>query len=92
MSNVFSKTIFAAPNAATNPVNKVVVTKEINFVADFGWEPAISATEEIDQLTSGHWSPGKDDFTEVAGGTPVLARTFGNLLGKIYSEQDGSIK
>lgn len=70
---------------------KNVQTKELNVAGEFPWDPAITQAEEIAELVAGRWAPGTDDFTAVPGGTVAVAPTFGNLLGAILQEKDGSI-
>lgn len=68
-----------------------VATKELNVVGQFAWDPSITEAEEVAELLAGRWSPSTDDFTAVAGGTVSVAPSFGNLLGAILSQADGSI-
>lgn len=68
-----------------------VQTKELNLAGKFEWDPSITDAEEIAELAAGRWSPSTGDFVAVPGGTVAVAPTFGNLLGAILSEKDGSI-
>lgn len=61
------------------------------MAGDFSWNPSITAAEEIAELSGGRWSPSKDDFAAVPGGSVPVAPSFGHFLGAILSAADGSI-
>jgi hypothetical protein len=66
-------------------------TKELNVAGEFPWNPAITDADEIAELAAGRWSPGTNDFAAVPGGTAIIAPSFGNLLGSICEQADGTI-
>ncbi|MBI3861592.1 MAG: hypothetical protein HY290_06825 [Planctomycetia bacterium] len=81
----------AGTTAPAKTAAKAPTTKELNIAGEFPWDPAITDAEEIAEFTAGRWSPSTDDFTTVPGGTVAVAPSFGNLLGAILQEADGSI-
>ncbi len=68
-----------------------VATKELNLAGKFDWVPSVSDDELLAELAGGRWAPGTDDFSVVPGGTVAVVPTFGNMLGAIFIQPNGSI-
>jgi len=68
-----------------------VAAKEMNLVGKFDWAPPLTDDELLTELAGGRWSPGTDDFNVVPGGTVTVVPTFGNMLGAIFTQPNGSI-
>ncbi len=66
--------------------------KELNCAGKFDWSNLqVDGADEVTELLAGRWEPSTDDFAAVPGGTVVVTPTFGNFLGAIVQQQDGSI-
>jgi hypothetical protein len=68
-----------------------VAAKEMNLAGKFDWVPQLTDDEIRAEFAAGHWSPGTDDFIAVPGGTVGVVPTFGNMLGAIFTQPNGSI-
>lgn len=96
-SALFEKALYTfasetgAEDLAGAAAAKNVQKKELNCVGEFAWDPAITDATEIAELAANRWAPQTDDFVAVVGGNALSTPSFGELLGAILSEADGSV-
>jgi hypothetical protein len=83
--------IGAVPPQPMQTGKKPVQTKEINLAGQFEWKPSVPDDELIAMASADHWDPGTDDFVAVPGGDVFVTPTFGNMLGAILKQPEGSI-
>jgi peptidoglycan hydrolase-like protein with peptidoglycan-binding domain len=71
---------------------KSAPTKEMNLTGQFEWSPSVTDDELIEMANANHWDPATDDFGAVPGGTVFVTPTFGEMLGAIFKQPEGSIR